>query len=85
VMPSSTDARFNLTVANTSSSHMTLTLMAIVAAVMVPIVLAYTSWVYWVFRKRVSSDEFDLETKNPIDLMRGGAPHAPGDAQSPAG
>jgi hypothetical protein len=47
--------------------------------------VAYTSWAYWVFRKRVSSDEFDLDTKNPIDLMRGGAPPAPSDAQSPAG
>ncbi len=85
VMPSSTDPRFNLTIANTSSSDTTLTLMAIVAAVMVPIVLTYTSWAYWVFRKRVSADDFDLETKNPIDLMRGSAPAGPGDAQSPAG
>ncbi len=71
VMPSSTSSAFNLTIANTSSSHMTLTLMAIVAAVMVPIVLAYTAWAYWVFRKRVSPEEFDLTTKNPIDLMQG--------------
>ncbi len=71
VMPSSTNPAFDLTVANSSSSDTTLTLMAIVAAVMVPIVLAYTAWAYWVFRKRVSPEEFDLETKNPIDLMKG--------------
>ncbi len=65
VMPSSTSPAFNLTIANTSSSHMTLTLMAIVAAVMVPIVLAYTAWAYWVFRKRVSPEEFDLEHEEP--------------------
>jgi cytochrome d ubiquinol oxidase subunit II len=71
VMPSSTSEAFNLTVANSSSSETTLTLMAIVAAIMVPIVLTYTAWAYWVFRKRVSAEDFDLETKNPIDLVRG--------------
>ena len=82
VMPSSTRPAWDLTIANTSSSHMTLLLMAIVAAVMVPIVLAYTSWVYWVFRKRVSAEQFDLQTKNPIDLVRG--VRAPGDAGAPS-
>ncbi len=83
VMPSSTSPAFDLTIANTSSSETTLTIMAIVAAVMVPIVLAYTAWSYWVFRRRVSVEEFDLQTKNPIDLMRGTLPG--GDAGTTAG
>jgi cytochrome bd ubiquinol oxidase subunit II len=85
VMPSSTSARFDLTVANSSSSDTTLTLMAIVAVIFVPIVLAYTAWVYWVFRKRVSPEEFDLDTKNPIDLMKGSAGAPDAEPASPAG
>ncbi len=38
---------------NASSSEMTLTLMTIAAVIFVPIVLAYQSWTYWVFRKRL--------------------------------
>ena len=86
VMPSSTSPAFNLTIANTSSSSTTLTIMAIVAAVMVPIVLAYTAWAYWVFRKRVSPEDFDLTTKNPFDLVGSGGTGAGPDAGgAPAG
>lgn len=85
VMPSSTSPVFDLTIANTSSSSMTLTLMAVVAAVMVPIVLAYTAWAYWVFRQRVSPEQFDLSTKNPIDLMRGDRAGADGPGAPAAG
>ncbi len=74
VMPSSTSPIFDLTIANTSSSSMTLTVMTIVTVVMLPIVLGYTAWAYWVFRQRVSPDGFDATTKNPIDLMRGSGP-----------
>ncbi|MCC6496009.1 MAG: cytochrome d ubiquinol oxidase subunit II [Propionibacteriaceae bacterium] len=38
---------------NASSSEMTLTLMTIAAVIFVPIVLAYQSWTYWVFRRRL--------------------------------
>jgi cytochrome d ubiquinol oxidase subunit II len=54
VMPSSTSAAFSLTTSNASSTHYTLTVMTIVAAIMTPIVLAYQSWTYWVFRKRIA-------------------------------
>ncbi|MDR1851934.1 MAG: cytochrome d ubiquinol oxidase subunit II [Propionibacteriaceae bacterium] len=43
-----------LTVATGSSSEYTLTIMLIVAIIMVPIVLAYTIWTYWVVRKPLS-------------------------------
>jgi cytochrome d ubiquinol oxidase subunit II len=35
--------------------------MAKVALVMVPIVLAYTIWSYWVFRKRVTTKVEELK------------------------
>ena len=54
VLPSSTAARYGLTVANASSSHYTLTVMTWVALVFTPVVLAYQGWTYWVFRKRLT-------------------------------
>ena len=54
VMPSSTDPAHSLTVTNASSTGYTLTIMTWVAVIFVPIVLLYTSWSYWTFRKRVS-------------------------------
>ena len=71
VMPSSTSRAFDLTAANSSSSSYTLTVMTIVAAVLLPVVLAYQAWTYWVFRRRVSPEDFDPQTRNPIDLVRG--------------
>ena len=47
------DAANSLTVTNASSSHYTLIVMTWVAAVLVPFVLLYQGWTYWVFRKRV--------------------------------
>ena len=54
VMPSSTDAAFNLTTTNASSTHYTLVVMTVVAVLITPFVLAYQAWTYWVFRKRIS-------------------------------
>ncbi|MCU6481366.1 cytochrome d ubiquinol oxidase subunit II [Arthrobacter sp. A2-55] len=54
VLPSTLNSAWNLTVTNASSSAYTLGLMTIVAAVGVPLVLAYQAWTYWIFRKRIS-------------------------------
>lgn len=56
VMVSSTEAANNLTIYNASSSPYTLKVISIIAAIMVPVVLAYQIWTYWVFRKRVKAD-----------------------------
>ena len=56
VMPSSTDAAFNLTITNASSTDYTLTIMTVVAVIFTPLVLLYQGWTYWIFRKRVSAD-----------------------------
>lgn len=60
VFISSTNGAWNLTIYNTSSSPYTLKIMTIVALTMVPIVLAYLAWTYWVFRKRITAQS-DLE------------------------
>jgi len=56
VMISSTAAANNLTIYNSSSSPYTLRVISIIAAVMVPVVIAYQVWTYYVFRKRVKAD-----------------------------
>lgn len=55
VMPSSTDAAFDLTIANASSSPYTLKVMTWAAAFAAPVVIGYQGWTYWVFRQRISS------------------------------
>jgi cytochrome d ubiquinol oxidase subunit II len=54
VFPSTTNAAFSLTIDNASSSQYTLTVMTWVAVFMIPLVLLYQGWTYWVFRKRIS-------------------------------
>jgi len=54
VMPSSSDPRSSLTVWDAVSSHRTLAIMFWVVVVMLPIVLAYTAWVYRVVRGKLS-------------------------------
>jgi cytochrome d ubiquinol oxidase subunit II len=55
VMVSSLNPDWSLTVYNASSTPYTLTIMSIVAAIFVPIVLAYQAWTYWVFRHRITA------------------------------
>ena len=47
---------FDLTVYNASSSQYTLQVMTVIALTLVPVVLAYQAWTYWVFRKRLTSE-----------------------------
>jgi cytochrome d ubiquinol oxidase subunit II len=54
LMPSSLDPRSSLTVWDASSSNSTLGLMLFVTVVLLPVVLAYTGWVFRVMRGRVS-------------------------------
>ncbi len=57
VMVSSLNAKYDLTVHSASANPYTLHVMTIVALTMVPIVLAYQGWTYWVFRKRISPEQ----------------------------
>ncbi|MCL4495610.1 MAG: cytochrome d ubiquinol oxidase subunit II [Firmicutes bacterium] len=54
VMISTIAARYDLTIYSAASNPYTLHVMTIVALTMVPIVLAYQIWTYWIFRKRLT-------------------------------
>ena len=57
VMVSTLNPAWSLTVYNASSAPYTLKIMTVTALVMVPIVLAYQAWTYWMFRRRVRPEE----------------------------
>ncbi len=57
VMISSLNPRWNLTIYNASSNPYSLKVMSIMALFLIPLVLAYQAWSYWVFRRRVRLDE----------------------------
>ena len=56
MLPSSLDPNASLTVWDASSSRLTLLIMLCVTVIFLPIVLAYTAWVYRVLRGRVTAD-----------------------------
>jgi cytochrome d ubiquinol oxidase subunit II len=53
LFPSSLDPAFNLTARNASSSPLTLQIMLVVVIVFVPIVIAYQTWSYNLFKHKV--------------------------------
>jgi cytochrome bd ubiquinol oxidase subunit II len=55
VMISSTNAAYNLTIANSASPSYTLKVMTVVAVVFFPVVLAYQAWSLWTFRNRLTT------------------------------
>ncbi len=57
VMPNIDRALVGLDIHNASSTEYTLRIMTTVAVIFTPIVLAYQAWTYWVFRKRMSSEQ----------------------------
>lgn len=65
VMPSSLDPKSSLTMWDSTSSELTLNLMTGVAFVMVPIILAYTSWTYYKMFGRLDN-KFIEENKNSL-------------------
>ncbi len=62
LMPSTIDPAMSLTVWDASSSHLTLFIMLIATVFFLPLILAYTSWVYWVMRGPVTAESID---RNP--------------------
>jgi cytochrome d ubiquinol oxidase subunit II len=62
VMVSSTSKAYNLTVHNTASPGYSLKVMTVVVIILLPVVLAYQTWTYYVFRRRVSKQEFQPPT-----------------------
>lgn len=54
LLPSSIEGRSSLTIWDASSSRTTLGLMLLATAIFLPLILAYTAWVYRVLRGRVT-------------------------------
>ncbi|MEO8666944.1 MAG: cytochrome d ubiquinol oxidase subunit II [Bauldia sp.] len=59
LLPSSSDPNVSLTVFDASSSRLTLLIMLVVTVVLLPIVLAYTAWVYHVLRGRITAGDIE--------------------------
>jgi len=58
VMVSSTNPAYSLTVDNTASEPYSLHAMTVVVIIFLPIVLVYQCWTYYVFRRRISPEQF---------------------------
>ena len=54
VIPAHNVEAWSLRISQASSSHYTLVVMTVVAAIFTPLVVAYQAWAYWVFRARIS-------------------------------
>ena len=79
-MVSSTSPTFNLTIHNSASPSYPLKVMTVVALVLLPVVLAYTAWTYYVFRRRISDKAIatatgDQQTRNHRLKRRGSHDH----------
>ena len=77
VMVSSTSPAYNLTVHNTASGAYSLKAMTIVVVIFLPLVLAYQTWTYYVFRKRISASDF-----RPAEASSEAGSPATGDART---
>ena len=90
-MISSIDSAYDMSLNMASSTNYTLTVMTVVAVLLVPVVLMYQAWTYWVFRHRLSAEGFG-DVKSPMDLLdkkkeeaTGGAGSDQGTGGEPAG
>lgn len=63
LLPSSSDPNSSLMVWDASSSQLTLFIMLIATIIFLPIIVAYTSWVYHVLRGKLTIDEIQSNSK----------------------
>ncbi len=71
----------SLTIWSAASTHETLLVMTVVAAIFVPLVLAHQGWSYWVFRQRLTRPAAQPGLSFPPGWPR---PRTPFDSSSPA-
>ncbi|CAB4326558.1 cytochrome d ubiquinol oxidase subunit II [Brucella sp. 191011898] len=64
ILPSSIDPQSSLTVWDSSSSHQTLFIMLVVTVVFIPIIVAYTAWVYKVLWGKVDKNMIEDESNH---------------------
>lgn len=62
MLPSSLAPEFSLTIANSASSPLSLTIMLVLALIVVPIVIFYQTWVYYLFRRKPKEIHGDRKT-----------------------
>jgi cytochrome bd-type quinol oxidase subunit 2 len=70
-MVSSTNHAYDLTVNNAAAGHYSLVVMTVIAVVVLPIVLLYQGWSFYVFRRRVAAPE--SAPPEPTGATLGGA------------
>ena len=75
LLPSSSQPTSSLTVWDASSSHLTLWIMLLATAVFLPIILAYTTWVYRVLKGKTTTEEMG-NNPNAYDCRCAGRPPA---------
>ncbi len=59
LLPSSIKAEYSLTIANASSSPLTLKIMLMVVLLFIPVVLAYQIWAYRLFNTKVTLEDLE--------------------------
>jgi cytochrome d ubiquinol oxidase subunit II len=62
MMPSSLDPNSSLTLWDASSGLTTLIVMTVVTVVLLPVVLAYTAWIYYVLRGPVTAEQITRDS-----------------------
>lgn len=62
LLPSSTHPHMSLTLWDASSSPMTLWIMLLATAVLLPVVIAYTAWVYRVLHGKITPEQVERES-----------------------
>jgi cytochrome d ubiquinol oxidase subunit II len=62
ILPSSIDPNSSLTVWDSSSSHLTLFVMLVATVIFMPLILAYTAWVYKVLWGKVTEEDVRSNT-----------------------
>lgn len=63
ILPSSSDPNMSLLVWDASASHLSLFIMLISTIIFMPIILLYTSWVYYVMRGKVTEEYINQNQK----------------------
>lgn len=66
LMPSTTQLNASLTIWDATSSQLTLNIMFWVAMVFVPIILAYTSWSFYVMRGRLKASDIESNSSHAL-------------------
>lgn len=57
ILPSASQPEMSLLVWDASSSHLTLWIMLIATVIFLPLIIFYTSWIYYVLRGKVTAEE----------------------------